>query len=163
MNREEFDRLLEKARYLCSRTEKCSSEILMKLGEWGMSDEGDRNRALSLLVDEKFVDDTRYADHYISDKVRFNKWGIEKVRAMLRGKGLSPEIVAGAIEKIDRDEYLHILREELLKKRRTIKPVNRFDLKGKLFRFAASRGYEYDLIYRLIDEILNEPDTELNQ
>ncbi len=159
MKPDKYNSLLERARILCSRSEKCSSDILKKLEEWGMENESDRNRAISVLREEKFIDDARYARFYVTDKLRFNRWGKAKLRIMLRGKGIPEDIISGSLESIESDDYNTLIRNELKRKMRSTRAKNRFDMKGKLFRFAASRGYDYDMVYAIIDEIVNEPDN----
>ena len=83
-----------------------------------------------------------------------NKWGKVKIRHMLQRKNIPGEIIETALEDIGDEDYSNILKEELLKKRKTIKGSNAFDIRGKLFRFAQRRGFETGLIYKILDEIV---------
>ncbi len=144
---------LKYAMDLCSRQERCRSEIHEKLESRQISP-AEINKILVTLEKENFIDEARYAGSFARDKLRFNRWGKIKIRYMLEGKKLPQTIIDAALDDIDPEYYTGILREELRKKRRTIKGSNAFELRGKLFRFARQRGFEPERIYPLLDEIL---------
>lgn len=142
-----------KAMALCANHEYCSSDIRSKLIAWGLN--GDNaEKVISVLIKEKFIDDPRYARAFVSDKFRQNKWGKVKITAYLRAKNLGSAIIDEAIEGIDEEEYLRMMKETIKEHRRLVKAKNRYDLKGKLLRFGLSRGFESHLLY----DILNEDD-----
>jgi regulatory protein len=138
---------------LCSKQERCRSEIKEKLAAAGLS-KAETGKILDTLARENFINESRYAGTFTRDKLRFNKWGKVKIRYMLEHKKIPEAIVSEALDGIDEEWYRGILREELLKKRRTTKGSNAFDLRGKLFRFAQQRGFETGLIYAVLDEIM---------
>jgi regulatory protein len=146
---------LEKTRRICSQKEQCSHDILLKLERWGISSETSR-KIIAQLEREKFIDHSRYCEFFVADKLRINKWGKKKIEYVLRQKSIAPVLIESALEKIDPDEYLTILKTEIGKKRRGIKAKNQYDLKGKLFRFAQSKGFETELIYTVIEECISE-------
>ena len=148
-----YKEALKYAMDLCSRQERCRSEISEKLASSGISDT-EIEKILGTLEKENFIDEARYAGTFSRDKLRFNKWGKVKIRYMLERKNLPETIISKALNEIDEDWYGGILREELLKKRRAIRASNAFDLRGKLFNFARQRGFETGLIYAVLDEIL---------
>lgn len=155
MNTIQEKKALEKARLLCSQKEQCSHDILKKLERWGISDAPSRE-IIAQLEQEKFIDHARYCQFFVADKLRINKWGKKKIEYALRQKNIHPDQIESALEKIDAGEYIALLRNELQKKRKGLKAKNQFDLKGKLFRFAQSKGFENDLIYSTIEECLRE-------
>ena len=138
---------LDRAMALCSRSEKCVRDISEKLKLWGIESEDDIN-----LIIEK-LDEQRYANAYTSEKLRFNHWGRIKIGVMLSSRGISGSLIKEALSSINEELYHEILKEEILKKRRTIKGSNQFEIKGKLMRFAQSKGYETDIIFGIINEI----------
>ncbi|MCA1757147.1 MAG: recombination regulator RecX [Bacteroidales bacterium] len=155
MNREKYNRALQKAMALCSRSEKCVKDIRDKLDSWDITDPGSIEKLISELKKEGFIDERRYAFAYAREKHRFNRWGKRKISLMLGSKGIERELVGEALEAIDPGEYRETLKNDLLKKRSSVKAVNQYDLKGKLIRFAAARGYENDLIWSVIDEVID--------
>lgn len=151
----ETKKALEKTRRICSQQEQCSHDIRLKLERWGVSPE-DSEKIITLLKEEKFINDSRYSESFVIDKFRMNKWGKKKIEYALRQKNISPDQIESALEKIDPEEYVDILRRELQKKSKGLKAKNQYDLKGKLFRFAQSKGFENELIYKIINECIRE-------
>ncbi len=54
-------------------------------------------------------------------------------------------------EEIDEDGYRDMLRALLEAKRRTVRAGSDYELRGKLARFAMSRGFEYETIASCMD------------
>ena len=67
---------------LCSTSEHCQSDGREKLYKWGLSRE-DSEKIIDYLLDEKYIDEYRYANAYANDKLRFSHWGRAKIRSML--------------------------------------------------------------------------------
>lgn len=144
---------LSKAMKLCSTKEYAPYEVEQKLLSWGVSDEATAE-VIDALKQEKFLDEFRMARYFANDKLKFNKWGKIKIKLMLQQKKVSSEAISEALEQIDESLYLKKLTEELTKKRKTIKDTDEYNIKAKLFQFASGRGFEGDVIYKTIDEIL---------
>jgi regulatory protein len=142
---EALDRLMN----LCSRTEKSSSDIRKKLHEWGLDEETEK--IIDALTKDKYIDDTRYARAFVIDKIRFNKWGVIKVRYLLRSKQISSADITAALSSVDPEEYRRIVFDELTKKRKSLQTGHSYKLKAKLHAFANQRGYETVLINEFID------------
>lgn len=138
---------------LCSRSEKCRRDILDRLDGWGISKPDDKEYIIGELIRHKFIDEMRYARAFTMEKHRFNHWGQVKIGMMLRSKGIEPGAIELAFGEIDRDGYRKVLFDELTRKRANVKASNQYELKGKLMRYALSKGYETDLIYNVIAEI----------
>lgn len=149
----DFRQGLNKAAALCSRKEYCSADMRKKLNDWGMSEE-EAEAVVARLKQEKFIDDSRFASYYVRDKFLFNGWGRIKIRFQLRGKGVHASLVDEALGHINESEYLEKLAELLHSKNRQIKNKDVWQTKAALARFAQSRGFEPDLVFRCIDQIL---------
>ncbi len=150
-----FHQALKNAAILCSKFEKCSSEIKANLKESGLT-EDEIARALEYLRNEKFIDDQRYASHFVSDKFRLNKWGKVKIAFMLRQKQIDEQLIENSLSAIPEEDYKKTLREILHGKARSVKGSGLYERKGKLAQFAQSRGFESDIAFRLAGEILGE-------
>ena len=135
---------------LCSKQERCKHDIRGKLKKYGLK-ETDIERVLTALKEEKFIDESRFASMFAHDKLRLNKWGRIKIRYMLYHKQISGEIIDEALQKMDQDEYEEILRQELTKKKTSIRSGSPWDIRNKLFGFARQRGFEPDLIKSVLD------------
>lgn len=146
------DILLSKAATYASKCEHCESEVREKLLAWGATNE-ETDKIIAYLIGERYVDNQRYANSYTKDKFRFNHWGKYKIGMMLRSKDVESEYIEKALEQIDEEEYLEKLQEILHDKIRTLKYSSEYEKKGKLFKFAQSRGFESSAISKVIDSI----------
>jgi regulatory protein len=146
--------IIQKMQMICSRQEKCSSEIRKKLAGYKLSAQ-EIDRIIEILSKENYINDERYAISFAHDKFRFNKWGRIKIEYELRHKGIGDRHILKALESIDKSEYLHMIKSELIKKFKKDKSSDRYVMKSKLMRFGQSKGFETELVFNIIDEILN--------
>ena len=146
------DILLNKAATYASRCEHCESEVREKLLIWGGTSE-ETDEIIAYLIEERYIDNQRYANSYAKDKFRFNHWGKYKISIMLRSKDIDSEIIEEALGQIDEEEYLEKLQQILRDKLRSLKYLSEYEKKGKLFKFAQSRGFESGAISKVIDSI----------
>jgi regulatory protein len=146
------DTLLNKAATYASRCEHCESEVREKLLIWGGTSE-ETDEIIAYLIEERYIDNQRYANSYAKDKFRFNHWGKYKISMMLRSKDIESEFIEEALGQIDDEEYLEKLQQILKDKLRSLKYASEYEKKGKLFKFAQSRGFESGAISKVIDSI----------
>ena len=149
---QEYETALKRAAALCSNQEQCSSQIMEKLRSWKVSD-GDAEQIIQVLTREKFLDDARYAMIYVRDKFRFNAWGKVKLKVMLSQKNIPGPLIEDALDQIDPEHYKETCTRIIQEKAATLKETNQFKRKGKLFRFAAQRGFESELIHQILSYI----------
>mgnify|MGYP000967506315 CR=1 FL=1 len=152
---DDFSTYYSKAANICSRMEKCSHDIRNTILGWGADDEL-ANKVVKKLIEEKFIDDSRYATSYVKDKFRFNKWGRIKLSYFLRQKGISSENISEALLSIDEDNYYETLAQLLQEKERKTTAKNLYDKKAKLLRFAQSHGFESDLVFQILSTFENK-------
>lgn len=130
---------------MCAKAEHCEYEMEEKMRRWQLSPEA-QSRIMSQLVEGKYVDDERYAQAFVRDKLQFNKWGRRKIDQALWAKNISEEIRQRVLDDIADSEYIDILRPLLTQKRRSISASSDYEEKMKLVKFALSRGFDYDII-----------------
>ena len=134
----------------CARQEQCRADVGAYLAKYGV--EGSAvQQVLDLLEDEGYIDETRYAAAFTHDKVLYDRWGRMKIRQALALKGIAHEAISQALADIDQEQYEAGLRALLEQKRRTLTETDEFLLQQKLARFAAGRGFEADLVFRLLE------------
>jgi len=138
----------------CSRKEYSRKDIFEKILSRGCS-HADAEKIVNFLVEQKFVDEKRYTTAFVKDKMKFNKWGRVKTAYMLRMQGIDKDMISGVFSEIDENEYIEILTGELQKKMKNIRG-NEFEVKGKLFRFATSRGFETDIVNQTILQLFSK-------
>lgn len=152
MNTISYDHALSKAMAICSKAEKCVSDIQIKLDEWGI-ESADAHNIIKTLILEKFIDQERYARYFVRDKFRFNQWGKVKIVFMLKSKKIPAALIDEALQEINYETYLELLVRLLKDKAKKTKFVNEYDKKGKLIRFAQSKGFEFEEINEALKSI----------
>lgn len=137
----------------CARSERSSGDALRLMKRWGV-DDNDAQRVLQRLIAERFIDDSRYAAAFVREKINLSGWGGYKIVAALRRKGVDNRIIENALSQygsVDMEERLQGLLEKKIK---TVKYRDTSDLRAKLFRFAASRGYDYSTAMQAVDRVV---------
>ena len=135
---------------LCANAEHCQYEMLEKMKRWELSEEA-QARVMAQLIEERYVDDRRYARAFVKDKIHYNKWGRRKVQQGLWMKRIDKEIQDEVLDEIDEKEYLNVLKPLLKQKRKSIKANSDYELNQKLVRFAYGRGFTFDIIRQCLD------------
>lgn len=150
----EISKILDNLRRQCSRREYCTSDVLKKAEK---ALDGDKEKAMQVvatLVEEKFVDDLRYASAYAREKSAISGWGEVKIRYMLSAKGIARDVIAQALAEVDPNRADSRLIKLLENKYRTLREDPQCKL--KLLRFALGRGYSYDEVGGHIDALMKK-------
>ena len=139
---------IHRLQQLCSRSEKCISDVTTKLRLWNA--EKHTEEIVDLLIKEKYIDEQRYSNAFVNDKYKLSKWGRIKIRYSLKSKGIPDEVVEEALQQVDVELYKKTVFDEFEKKWNKINiPEKR---RNSLFSFCAQRGYEQELIYSWMNE-----------
>lgn len=147
-----------KASAYCALTEHCLSEVGEKLLAWGASD-AQKQEILDWLVDENYISEERYCAAFVADKIRFQGWGKDKIRAALAVKRLPSQLVQEALSAFPEEEYLERLKSLALRKARDLEGEEPRQYKSKLLRFLASRGFSFADISKALDGLRpDDPD-----
>ena len=147
-----FNKYLKQMAAYCSRSEKCEFDVRKKL-EGTELDINQIDELIDYLIENKYIDNQRYAEFFANDKFKFNKWGKQKIRMHLNQKQISSALIQNALNTIDLKEYKKTLKEIIEKKLKSTKEQDKYKLKEKLIRNALSKGFEMDLIYDLLPKI----------
>ena len=148
----EASKSLSRLQKLCSKAEYCASDIYRK----ALKDmEGDTEAAAKIvasLVEDRYVDDARYAAAFAREKATLQGWGPVKIRFQLRGKGIAEEAIQAALEEVEPEKAEEKLLRLLQSKARTLEGDPQAKL--KLLKFALSRGYNYDSVEKAMDSLM---------
>lgn len=134
----------------CVQREYCRADWYRKLLDGGLSPQQVES-VLDRLEDEKFIDESRYCRSFVHDKLYYDHWGRIKMTYSLRQKAISNELIAAAIDTINEEEYLQILKEVIQQKKRSVRAENDYELRQKLARYAAGKGFEPGIIFKILD------------
>ncbi len=140
-----YSQALTRLTALCAKGEHCSQDIQQKLQRWEIP-QAEQEKIMTYLIDEKYVDDARYAQLYAKEKLRFNQWGKQKIYFSLLQKGIDKSLIDDALNTIEESEYIAALKEILQQKARNLQAKSNYERNAKLIKYALSRGFTYDLI-----------------
>ena len=153
-------KLLDNLRRQCSRREYCSSDIRRKVADaYRKSPEVFPGSSLEELVEEileslrkdKYLSDARYASAFARDKASLSGWGSVKIRHALAAKGLSAGDMDYALDSVEEEGAKRRMEKLLRAKAAALAadPQRRL----KLLRFALGRGYGYDEVEDLVNDL----------
>lgn len=140
-----FDKLV---RY-CSYQERAISEVKSKMRQLGVL-ESVYDDYLKELQEDGYQDELRYAESFASGKMRIKAWGTRKVEMHLKQKRVSSEIIRSALEGSQDEAYMERIRELVDYKLERVKGKNDYERKSKVFRFLLQKGYESNLIHKVL-------------
>lgn len=143
------DQALASLMRLCARAEKSEGDARRLMHGWGLND-GDAERVLARLVNDRFIDDSRYAGAFVREKMRLSGWGEYKIRAALQRKGVARETIEEALGAADRTGMAERLRTQLERKLRLLHCETRYELKNKLMRYGLGLGYDYETVHETV-------------
>lgn len=160
MKNEEWNEGLQtfynRATALCARSEYSPYDIVRKCRDWGLS-EAESESLVERLKEERFIDERRYVHAFVNDKLKYAHWGRVKIQFALRQKQLPDALICEALDEVmEPDSYqetlVSLLRQKMARMPRPLSPQDR----AKVYRFAASRGYEMETIARAMEMVLND-------
>ncbi|MGV6862327.1 MAG: regulatory protein RecX [Putridiphycobacter sp.] len=132
----------------CAYQERCEKEVIDRLLKWGITGE-QIDFLIADLISNNFLNEERFADAFVSGKVRIKRWGRIKIKQHLKQKQISTYSLNKALANIDEDTYLQNIQylAEKKKKDLRVKAELTWSDKSKIQRFLASKGYENDIIF----------------
>ncbi len=103
------------------------------------------------------IDDVKFADLWVESRMHLNPAGNVVLRRELEAKGVSDPIIEAALRKKDRDydEYAIAINMAGERFKRLVKLDRRKALK-RLYDYLLRRGFDYDIVKRVIDAVMNE-------
>jgi len=143
---------LDKLQRYCVYQDRCHQEVRKKILELGVYGD-DLENIITDLIAENFLNEERFACSYARGKFRMKRWGRVRIRQELKRRQMSAYCLRKAMEEIDEEEYLKVLRDILEKKLATVKGSNQFQRNGKAGTYAISRGYESHLVWETIKKL----------
>ena len=141
----------------CATTEYAPVDIRHKVFKAGLGTNV-AERIIDRLTDEGYVNEERYTQAFIHDKFELNHWGRKKIEMALAQKGICGTNVQEELEKIDEEKYQAVLAGLLRTKNKSIRADSDRQRFQKLLTFAASRGFELDIAYHVLETMIKDTD-----
>lgn len=113
--------------------------------------------ALSRLEQRGYVDDHAFAQYWIENREQFRPRGPRALQFELRQKGIAEDVIASALEGMDSHDAAYRAASE---KARRLRGLSRRDFGQKLGAFLARRGFDYDIVREVTDQLVRELEDE---
>ncbi len=155
LTEKQFQKILEKTKRLCSNSEKCLFDVRQYLNRQKQDNisEQEKEQILETLVEENYINEIRYVEFFVNDKLKLNKWGKIKIRYSLKQKNIDDKTIDLALNKVDNQAYIEILNNIINQKYNTLKNKSEIQAKAALIRFCTGRGFEYNEMIDIINSV----------
>lgn len=137
----------------CAYQERSHREVKNKLYSFGLRTD-DVDEILSRLITEGFLNEERFAKAFAGGKFRIMKWGRVKIQRELEAQGLTTRCIAKGLKEIDEADYRKTMITLLRKKLAQTHEENPYARKNKVVRFVVSKGYEPELVWEALNDLL---------
>ena len=146
------DQVLDKMAKYCAYQERCVKDVRDKLKAFEISEE-EKAKIIDYLLDNRFVNDERFAKSFVRGKINQSGWGVNKIRFHLVQKGIAKEIIDEALSQTDEEVYRQRLIDILQTKVKTVKADSDFEKKRKLAAYAMQKGFESALVWEILKDL----------
>lgn len=137
----------------CSYQERCHKEVDQKLIEMNMIALA-KEEIIFHLMEHDFLNEERFAKSFARGKFRIKKWGKVRIVRELKFRYITTYNIKSALTEIDLDEYYSTFNELAEKKCAAIEESNVYKKRKKLADYLFYRGWETDLVYKKISELI---------
>lgn len=155
---EEENKALNYTLKLLSYRQRSEKEIYDALKRKGYIDKHIES-VIASCIEKKYLNDREFAKSFANDKINLNKYGPERIRHELILKGV-PKIIIDEIVDFDRDEQYELAKEVANKKFNSYRNDDKKDIFRKMSHFLKRRGFSYEIISKVVREILDQIDNE---
>ncbi len=146
------EQAFQKLKHYCGYQERNHSEVKEKLYSFKLR-KVEVEELISRLIEEDYLNEVRYAEHFAGGKFRIKQWGRVKIKYELQQKRVSEYCIKKAMMVIDEDAYEQTLQKLFAAKLKTLKSeTNHFIRKRKLQDYLLQKGYERNLIQQLLQK-----------
>ena len=135
----------------CDKAEHCQWDVRNKFLQWHIP-LTERESLISELISTGMLNESRYAAAFVHDKSTFNQWGVNKITAQLKAKGISERNILDAVKELDQSETIKNMRHLIQRKEPQFKGLQLYQKKYKLTRLLLAKGFSMDLIVGALDD-----------
>ena len=145
------EQALQKLKHYCGYQERCHSEVkekLYSLGVW----KKEHDEIIAALIEEKYLDEERFAIAFTSGRFRLKQWGRVKIKYELKQKQVSEYSIKKALQQIDESVYLKVLQKLAIEKYAVLKDEQYLLRKKKTMDYLLGKGFEMELVRRVVEK-----------
>ncbi|MFL2666603.1 MAG: regulatory protein RecX [Flavobacteriaceae bacterium] len=141
-----------KLQHYCSYQDRCHKEVIEKLKTYKIKS-SDLNQIVSNLINENFLNESRFSKSFVRGKFNIKNWGKLKIQNELKKRNISSYNISLGMKEINEIDYNKKLDLIFNKKLSSLDRINTISKKKKIISYLTYRGWESNLIYDKINEI----------
>jgi len=141
-----YTEAMQKMANYCAYQERCHFEVEQKLKEFKLIPEA-REKILLYLLNEDFLNETRYAKSFARGKFKFKKWGRLRITKELKLRKISAFNIKKGLQQIKEVDYHKSFEEHTSKKWENLAKEPLAKRKQKFINYFQYRGWENQLIF----------------
>ena len=149
-----LEEAIRKMESYCAYQDRCYKEVRQKLVEMKMIPDA-IDHIICYLVDNKFLDEQRYAMSFVRGKFNYKQWGKQRIEKELKFREISNYNIKKALQQITEQEYLQVLDNLVKKSYRNTNGLNTYQHKQKMINYLLYRGWEPHLVYDLVSDYMD--------
>jgi regulatory protein len=144
---------LQKIRHYCAYQERCHAEVKEKLYSYSLY-KVDVETILSQLIEDNYLNESRFATQFALGKFRIKQWGKAKIKHELNLKRIGNYNIVQALKAIDNSDYETTVIKLAKKKLATLKTGNVWERKQKTVQYLLQKGFENAVIYNALENLV---------
>ncbi|MCH1517009.1 MAG: RecX family transcriptional regulator [Flavobacteriaceae bacterium] len=145
----------KKLEHYCAYQERCHQEVEQKLRGMNMIPEA-IEIIVGKLVEENYLNETRFAQSFARGKFRIKKWGKERILRELKFRKISPFNIKIALREISVEDYQDTLEELAARFWEANASRDVYTRKKKVIDALRYRGWESPLIFDALASLESE-------
>lgn len=142
-----------KLKQYCSYQDRCHSEVENKLSNFNLISQA-KDQILFNLINEDYLNETRFCKSFVRGKFKIKNWGKRRIIQELKSRKISEFNIKKGLSEINEFDYQEKFENLFNKKLSSLENLNSIDKKKKIFSYLQYRGWETNLIYEKINQIL---------
>lgn len=152
---EDYNSNMNKAIKYASRAMKTETELFRYMRDKNIPKE-QQLKIIDYLKEHSFIDDYRYTEMFVEEKLNNNKFGQNKIKYLLIQKGVPSDIINTYLKEIPDDIAYDNCLELAENKYNSLRGQDKNKVYQKLFRYLSSRGFNYSEVKSAVDKVMGD-------
>lgn len=142
---------INKMEHYCAYQERCHTEVEQKLRSLKMDSE-ETSVIVSHLINDNFLNETRFACSFARGKHRIKHWGRVRIINELKFRHITAYNINLALKEISQEEYAETLHTLAEKHWESLQETNIAKKRKKFCDYLLRKGFESNLVYEKVKE-----------
>jgi regulatory protein len=147
------EQIKHKIENYCVYQDRCHKEVERKMAEYNLIPEAKELILLSLMKDG-FLNEERFSKSFARGKFRMKSWGKQRIIRELKFRDISAYNIKTALKEIEEEEYIKTIYRITENRNNATSETNLYKRKKKLVDFLMRKGFENELIFKTVNEVV---------